>query len=168
MMAPRAHLIPRLALMSVLALATPAFAQEDTATVDQTGPPTAEYAIPLQTAREDAANGSDDKTSKSEKKTPLFGVGVKSAQSTPAPQPATTPAPQPATTPKAKKAVKRKVRHKRVVNAAGASKTVILPTALPASAPASGPGTSATIGGLAVAVLLLGGVLGSIARRRRT
>ena len=159
----------RATLLLFLALASPALAQDDTATVETGGPPTTEYAIPLQSARQDAAGGSKSSDSKKHK-TPLFGVGVHAPaagqdeqSTTTAPAPAASSAPQPRAKhhrARVEKRQRQKQRHK-------ARAAVVLPTAVPACAPADGPGTSATIGGLAIAVLLLGAVLGSIARRRR-
>lgn len=160
----------RATLLLFLALASPALAQDDTATVETGGPPTTEYAIPLQSARQDAAGGSKSSDSKKHK-TPLFGVGVHAPAAGQDEQPTTT-APAPAATsapkPRAKHhraRVEKRQRHKQRKKVRAA--VAVLPTAVPASAPADGPGTSATIGGLAIAVLLLGAVLGSIARRRR-
>ncbi|MDX6666521.1 MAG: hypothetical protein QOG68_2727 [Solirubrobacteraceae bacterium] len=153
--------------LSVLAFCAPAFA-DNTATVETGGPGNTEYAIPLQSARQDAAGGSSKGAHKGQSKAPLFGVGVKSSQ--PAAGTATTTTPAAATTTHSKPRSKRS-GHKRRTKASrhrkNRSAPVILPTAAPASAPAGNGSTSATIGGLAVAVLLLGGVLGSIARRRR-
>jgi len=156
-------------LLLFLALCTPALAQEDTATVESGGPPNTEYAIPLQTARQDGADGSKSSDAKKHK-TPLFGVGV---HAPPPSQPATTTTtttPAAASTPKprpAKRPAHPRKKHPRHVRVRVSKPVAVLPVAVPASASSDGPSTSATIGGLAVAILLLGGVLGSIARRRR-
>jgi hypothetical protein len=139
----------------------PAWADEDEATVETGGPSKTEYAIPLQSARQEAAGGAKDSAESDSGKAPLFGVGVEADDE----QESSSDDSGDSAAPKKKAEAKKRVG--KTSEAAAAQAPSVLPTAVPASAPSGDAGTSATIGGLAVAVLLLGAVLGSIARRRR-
>lgn len=137
-----------------------ALADENTATVETGGPSSTEYAIPLDTARKDAAGG-DHKPSGQDDGAPLFGVGVKPDSGSAAPA-------QAKATPKKHHRARKHGKARKHAAAARPADTITLPTATPASSTHDdGAGTPATIGALTLSVLLLGFVLGSIARRRR-
>lgn len=117
-------------------------------TIDPGGPSSKEYAIPLESARQNAA-GTGSTAPRGSRTAPLFGVGIKARSAK-------------------KTASHRRSKRSGSATANSGSRTVPDVKVVSASTPSGGFGTPAAVGGLAVSVLLLGGVLGSIARRRRS
>lgn len=144
-------------ILAVLAVvpAAPAAAQVH---VDPGSPSGKEYAIPLESARQNAAGnsgtvlpGAGTSSAASGTSAPLFGEGVGD---------------------KPKGARGRSQRGTRSGIGAGGGSSVdnAIAGAQPvrATIPSGGPKSTLTIAALALSVLLLGGVLGSIARRRNS
>jgi hypothetical protein len=140
----------------LLAGASPAGAQNGI-TFDN-GPSSKEYAIPLTSARSDAAAGaSTHHGASSSTSAPLFGVGVHAKR----------PAP-------AHSRARHRTRHghRAPFNSApsgvsGSSGPPSAPRVRLTASTSGGLSSAATVGGLGLSVLLIGGVLGSVARRRR-
>lgn len=127
-------------------------------TVDPGGPSSKEYAIPLESARQSAA-GTGSTAPRGPRTAPLFGVGIKAKSATKSASHRRSTRSGSATD----KGGSGTRRAKSDGSAPSASAQLVR-----AGAPSGGFGSPATVGGLAVSVLLLGGVLGSIARRRRS
>jgi hypothetical protein len=150
-----------LALCALAVIAPAAVAADDEIFVDPDSPSGKEYALPVDSARKQAAGaaqGAKDATAP----TPLFGEGVEAAGSK-----ATT------RTSKASGAGAKAGSDDGATAAAGAS-TARARTAAPktlkaqAAAPDGGIGVAAVIGGVSVGVLLLGAAIGVLLRRRAT
>jgi hypothetical protein len=150
----RRRLIPAAVLFAALLPAAPAVAQVH---VDPGSPSGKEYAIPLEQARNNASgnsgvgSGTNTSTSSEAAAAPLFGEGIDHKSNPPKGvgkrgQKSTTDGTAPAT----------------VGSAIAGTQPVR------ATVPSGGAKSTLTIGALALSVLLLGGVLGSIARRRQT
>lgn len=152
------RLIPLAAVLAVaLTFAAPAGARSGAVTVDPDSPSGKEYAIPLESARRAATKGTDDgpgSASQGQRSAPLFGEGVGGAPAGGGSKPGSSHAQLPQRTSRR--------------SAAGAAGRDAVAGARPvrATVPAGGAGSVLTIGAVAVSVLLLGAVLGSIARRR--
>jgi hypothetical protein len=146
-----------LALCALAVIAPAAVAADDEIFVDPGSPSGKEYALPVDSARKQAAGGTQgakDRTST----TPLFGEGVDAA------------------TPKAGTGKASAAGAKAGAGDAGGGSAGAPParvaTAAPrtlkaqAAAPDGGIGTAAIIGGVSAGVLLLGAVIGVLLRRR--
>lgn len=129
---------------------TPAAAQSGVV-IDDDSPTGKEYAIPLEAARRDAAGQTSGGTPGSASTAPLFGEGVgdsgKDAKG--------------GSRPKASGGASQQSSHTE-------SATVQAGRTAAATVPEGGIGSTLTIVAVALSVLLLGGVIGSIARRRTT
>lgn len=127
--------------------------------IDPDSPTAKEYAIPLEGARQDAASGSGDDLpiEQGERSAPLFGEGVEAQKES------------------AKSTRRNGISSARQnggssssgiesdgtgTTSAGAGRSFV------ATVPQGGFSETATIGAVAFSVLLLGGVVGSIVRRR--
>jgi hypothetical protein len=149
----RRRLIAAAAVMATVP--TPAAAQVH---VDHNSPSGKEYAIPLESARRDAAtgaNGSGDLQAQTGDATssapaPLFGQGIGDS-------------------PKASHRRSQPVSSNRSPSGGSTVDTAIAGThTVRATVPSGDAKSTLTIGALALSVLLLGGVIGSIARRRQS
>jgi hypothetical protein len=169
MMRNRRRLISTLSVAAVLAVpgADAAFAQNGV-TVDPGSPTGKEYAIPLEQARRDASaedGGELNEATHGERTAPLFGEGV--GDDTSSAQNGASNRDDPASS----DGGGRKGGKPQATSADGRSGTTVGSAiggtrALQATVPEGGTSSALTIGALAVSVLLLGAVLGSIARRR--
>jgi hypothetical protein len=141
------------------ALLAPPIARADQAHVDPGSPSGKEYAVPLDQARRHAATGNTAAapTGAAPAAPPLFGVGIRSSGS----GAGTRANHRPRRTPPARSPKKPSAG----ISSAGATPT---PHRLAAAAaqPSTGLGSTALVGALAAAVLVLGGV-GGVALRRR-
>ncbi len=154
---------PLIALAAVLVLAGPAQAQNGV-TVDPGSPTGKEYAIPLDAARRDAAPGGDGRRPLAgrQRDAPLFGEGVgdDGAGSEAAAEKAVASHEPDAVAPPSK-ARRRPAPPSRAAPRSPPS------SARPRPCPRAGS-SPLTIVAVALSVLLLGAVIGSIARRRGT
>ncbi len=161
----RRRLLPLAAALAVaLTPAAPATARSgDGVTVDPNSPTGKEYAIPLQSARRDATQGTDTpgRAPQGERSVPLFGEGVgdSPAQSGSSSGGSSLRAPR-SSHEQPQRSSKRSADGGTVQDAIAGTRTVR------ATVPDGGAGSVLTIGAVALSVLLLGAVLGSIARRR--
>jgi len=69
--------VAAVALLTLALIAPTAVAQEDGVTVDPDSPAGKEYALPIDQARRDAANGGGNASPGLPRPTPAFGVGVR-------------------------------------------------------------------------------------------
>jgi cobalamin biosynthesis Mg chelatase CobN len=153
-----------------------AVAQEPGVTIDPGSPTGKEYAIPVQSARQQAAKSKKKK--KANAPTPLFGEGVDDNRTGAATPPATTP--KKATTSNGSSRTKRAdrkaaeraaadARARAAATQAAAAHQLRLERARELRAQASTPDGGIGVGGivgLGVAVLLVGGLIGLWLRRR--
>jgi hypothetical protein len=141
--------------------ATPAIAQSGV-TVDPGSPSGKEYAIPLTSARRDAAAGGKTSTtpkSGSKASSPLFGEGVGDPAGSSSGSKPRGNGPSKG---------QRKSRTRSTPRAPGSNVVDRAVRPVAASVPNGGSGSTLTIAAVALSVLLLGGVIGSIARRRES
>jgi hypothetical protein len=130
--------------------ATPAFAQSGVI-IDDDSPTGKEYAIPLESARRDAA-GQSGSSSGSGSSAPLFGAGVGDSE---------TDSTKARSRPKSSgKNAQKTTRQGDTTASVQTGRTAA------ATVPEGGLGSLVTIIAVAASVLLLGAVIGSIARRR--
>jgi hypothetical protein len=146
-MTPRRTLI-LLSLAAALPV-SPAAAQSGVI-IDDDSPADKEYAIPLESAREDAAGASGGGSSSSG--APLFGAGVGDSGNDSRP----------------KSSQRDPQKSSRRPSPATETTSVQSGRTAAATVPEGGVSTTATIIAVALSVLVLGGVIGSIARRRTT
>jgi hypothetical protein len=119
--------------------------------VDPGSPSGKEYAIPLESARRNAANEGGDKSApvaQGERSAPLFGAGIGDDRPS-----ASGNDPQQPTRGRSGGGVERALQ-------------VTNPVGVGAAPPTGGLSAPLTIGAVALSALLLGAVIGSIARRR--
>lgn len=149
--------------------AAPALAQGGGVTIEPGSPSGKEYAIPLESARRDAARGGGDEvvpTQQGERSAPLFGEGVGDDDDGRAETAPSGGSGSKGTAPD-RGSKQGSERPERAAGGGGGVQDAITGTrTVRASVPDGGLGSAATIGAVALSVLLLGGVLGSIARRR--
>lgn len=154
-----------MSLLLIVAAAAPASAQTGVV-VDPDSPPGKEYAIPLESVREGAAP-SGPQSDGAATKAPLFGVGV--GDDEPVVRADSSPQPDGGGT------TQRATRRPGSATGAGdgsaaaegsESQSVRGGRPVAAAVPEGGTGSTLTIAAVALSVLLLGGVIGSIARRR--
>jgi hypothetical protein len=158
-------LIRLLGPAGALVLAMPvAQAAEPGVFVDPSSPPGKEYAIPLDTARREAAGDAARTAAPADgaPAAPLFGVGITVEHRRPV---KTTKPGSPG------RSARAPAQGTSAAPTAGRRKGISVPapqtSVRRAGTPSGGISTAATVGGLAASVLLLGGVFGSIARRYR-
>lgn len=128
--------------------------------IDPGSPSAKEYAIPLEDVRRQNSSDNDSPVAQGERTATLFGEGVGDGN-------ATAPA-APVDSAAGGKSSVRPDGSQSGGRSSNKAKSVIAGTARPVGAtiPQGGLGSTATIAALALSVLLLGGVIGSIARRR--
>jgi hypothetical protein len=127
--------------------------------VDPGSPSGKEYAIPLESARRNAAHEGDDKSTpvaQGERSAPLFGAGLGDEP------PADRDGDRPSASGSEPQRQTRDGSGGRVERAL----QVTNPVGVGAAPPTGGLDASLTIGAVALSALLLGAVIGSIARRR--
>jgi hypothetical protein len=124
--------------------------------VDPGSPSGKEYAIPLESARRSAATGQrSDTVAQGERSAPLFGEGIgDGGKKGGGGQPQASGSAQQQPT--------------RAGRGDGVRRALRDTTPVSAAVPNSGAGGLASVGGVALSVLLLGAVIGSIARRRQS
>lgn len=138
-------------------------------TFDSDSPTGKEYAVPLTSAREEASSGRDDAPAPSSSGTgttssaPLFGEGIgddASGRSSDSPKSSGGGKSQASTRRSDDELAARGKGSSQVDRALDSTRPVA------ATVPQGGVGSTLTILAVAVSVLLLGGVIGSVARRR--
>jgi len=170
------RLIPLAAAILVAAMpAASASAQGSGVTIDPDSPTGKEYAIPFETARRNATEGGGAELGTPQqgaRSAPLFGEGVGdeigATSGGAGPKGATKDSRSgDSSTPAGPGAGGRSKSNRAEPDPGGEMQDAIAGTqAVRATIPDGGIGSAATIGAVALSVLLLGGVLGSIARRR--
>jgi hypothetical protein len=148
------------ATLACLLLAAPAFAQEEGVSIDPDSPSAKEYTIPLESERRQADPGQEASAAivQGARTAPLFGAGIGSAGDAGGARPDSS-----ASEPRASSQAGDGPR--RDAPQAGDPEVLRAATSNPGP-PAGGIGVALTIGGAAVAVLLIGGLAGLLWRRR--
>jgi hypothetical protein len=134
--------------------------------VDPGSPSAKEYAIPLEDARREASGGSDDPVVQGERSAPIFGEGVGDDSSPGSGAGGTTDEPSSSGGNTGGGSDRPGDSGSGSQKSGQAATAVAATRPVGATIPQGGLGSTATIGALALSVLLLGGVIGSIARRR--
>lgn len=149
------------ATLSLASPAAPSFAQ---VTIDPGSPTAKEYGIPLEDARRDAESGgdSDAPVAQGDRSAALFGEGVGDEPASSAESSA------PSNVQENERDESEGSKPSGTEESPSRGGDVFAGTGRPVSAtvPQGGFDSALTIGALALSVLLLGGVIGSIARRR--
>ena len=165
----RAFHLGQLAVLAALALATPAMAQEDGVFIDPDSPTAKEYAIPLESERRQADPSQEPSGGivQGERTSPLFGVGIVSARQ----RRAVDGSRRAHTAGSSGDGARKRSGNKPPVGKGAAPKrdgdeAVIQAATSNPGPPAGGAGVPLTIGGVAIGVLLLGGLVGLSLRRR--
>jgi hypothetical protein len=149
--------------------AAPAAAQRGV-TIDRGAPASREYEIPLESARRAAAGmaGASGPSRQGERSAPLFGVGVGPSRHATDPATGTATSGDGAAAPARRAPAAQRPGTGHPVPAHGSGSAAA--GGLLAAGVDAGDGSAAavSVAALALAVLVLGGVLGSIARRRHS
>ncbi len=148
--------------LAVAAVGLPAgsASAQDGVVVDPSSPSGKEYAIPLDAARRDAAPGGQNSGGDSQS-APLFGEGVGDTQAESSTPAGTKP------TSDDEKSQRRSRRLGTATPEVSTAEPTLRPSRPVAAALPDGDASSTlTVAAVALSVLLLGGVIGSIARRR--
>jgi hypothetical protein len=163
-----------LSALASLAFAAPALAQDDGVYIDPDSPSAKEYSIPLESERRQADPGHDPQagTVQGERSSPIFGAGIVSGRAAAG---ATTARAGGAETPRAERSAADDDKNGRGTGARsrqskqiarGSDAEVLQAATSNPGPPAGGLGVPLTIGGVAIGVLLLGGLVGLLLRRR--
>jgi hypothetical protein len=148
------------AMMLLLAVPTPA--QEEGVFIDPGSPSAKEYAIPLEAERRQADPDQEPSAGiqQGSRSSPIFGTGIVSGGSG---EETSSGAPSPAANERDRGA--RDAPGKTALQES-ADEDVVRAAASDPGAPDGGAGVPLTIGGVAVGVLLVGGLVGLLLRRR--